>query len=190
MDTSRLCATLGPLLQDLERALGEIERATDSADEQFWARVLPRLMFATVEATTYELKRLVLEAFAEGQLSLSEDEVAVLRDTVPDVGSEGQITQRPRFIEPKRSLRLVFSLLVRMFGPDVALQTDDHRFASFARALGVRNRLTHPKGPTDVIIARQEIADMLLAFMWFQESLSVLLCKCDPTLEDLDLDDD
>jgi hypothetical protein len=183
MDTSRLCATLVPLLQDLERCLAAIEDATDDADEQFWARVLPRLMFATVEATTHELKRLLLEAFAEDQLSLSEDEVAVLRDEVPDVGPEGQVTRRPRFIEPKRALRLVFSLLARMFGPEVSLRTDDHRFASFTRALGVRNRLMHPKCPADVIVQKSEVADLMLAFVWFQESLETFLCKCDPTLE-------
>ncbi len=34
-----------------------------------------------------------------------------------------------------------------------------------------------------MIDKKSEVADLMLAFVWFQESLETFLCKCDPTLE-------
>lgn len=48
----------------------------------------------------------------------------------------------------------------------------------------------HPKGPADLMLSRDEMADVMLAFLWFQEALSVVMSKWDPIFLDIGLDDE
>jgi len=169
---------------DMTKALiGDVEKAIQalgdlrSGFDQFWARTLVRSFFALVEACTHELKNVVLQAAANGVITLSDGERAVLSDVTFDVSSDGSILERPRFVPIERHLRLLHTLMDRLFGSDAALPVSDHRFGKFKASIHIRNRITHPKSIDDTSLSNSEVETVMLAASWYGDVQRTLLAR-------------
>ena len=169
----RYLAITNALAEDARRCIPEIMNASTGVD-QFWARTFVRSFFALVEACTYELRLVVREAVSKGALSVSEGERALLSESSFDVNAEGGVYERSRFIPIERNVRFVHTLLERLFGPVATLPVSDYRYAHFKNAVRIRNRITHPKGPDEVMLSPEDVERTLLAGKWYADVQAAL----------------
>lgn len=171
LQVRQLNETIDPLLDDMDRCASEVMKAHQAGTiDQFWSRALIRAFFVVVEALTYQLRTMVQAAAAAGAFALSEHESAAMAEVAYDLNAQGRVVSRPRFIATERHLRFVFGLAMRMVGVDYTLPVSDVRFAHFKTALAVRNRLTHPKRPSDVAVTAAEIEATRAAILWYNET--------------------
>ena len=172
------------LMRDAQRCAEGLEGFRTSSVEQFWARTFVRSFFALVEACTHELKVIVCEAASKGAIELSDAERSALSDESYDVDAKGRVVARPRFIPIERKIRLVHSMLHRLFGPELALPASDHRYAAFKTAITIRNRITHPKSVEETAITNSEIETILLAAAWYGDVQQSLIQRWSAVLDD------
>jgi len=172
----RFNEALDPLLGDMERCIAKVmdDRKSGTID-QFWPRALVRSFFVVVEAFTHELKVMIQAAVASGAFQLSEDEIGALSDVVFDLDEQGRTVTRPRFIATDRHFRFIYKLAIRMTGGSYQLPVSDARFGHFKQLLRVRNRITHPKGPLDVVVTAEEVEALLAAILWYIEAQQELV---------------
>ena len=76
----------------------------------------------------------------------------------------------------ERQLRFVYGLAARLFAIS-ELPVSDHRYALFKRSVRIRNRITHPKDPSEINLSKDEVADVRAAILWFTEAQVVLNTK-------------
>jgi hypothetical protein len=172
----RVNAALDPLLADMERCITKVMDDRNSGTiDQLWPRALIRSFFVVVEAFTHELKVMIKAAVASRAFQLSEDESGALSDVVCDLDKQGRVTTRPRFISTDRYFRFIYRLAIRMMGGSYRLPVSDARFGHFKQLLLVRNRITHPKGPLDVVVTAEEIEALFAAILWYIEAQQELV---------------
>ena len=143
--------------------------------DQFWARTGVRTFFSWVEATTHEMKLLVIEAHSIGLSPLSEPELAVVSDTSWEMGPTGEPVARPRVISIDRLLRFVHVRVGRAYGLEVALPVSEHGWQAFKQVLAIRNRITHPKNPEALLLAHAEALALTTAAAWHSDQTASLL---------------
>jgi hypothetical protein len=140
MNPDRLQETFAAFKSDVIRAGKEAEDSLKrGVIDQFWARTFVRALFAFVEAYVYELKVIIRGAAANGELQLSEGEIAMLADITYELDDSGHVKEKPRFIPSERNLRFVHGLATRLFGLKVYPRASDARYQSFKTSVAVRN---------------------------------------------------
>lgn len=157
---------LNLLYEDVDLA----ERMWKHQDSQFWRRTFIRSVFALIEGFTYRLKQVALEASKKFRVELSKSEMALLLEESYEVNEKGQAESKPDFIQLPRNIKFAFNMYSRAYGLNYKLKIDDNGWLSFKEALKVRNRLTHPKSTSDVLVSDQDMSYAENAAIWFVRS--------------------
>lgn len=160
--------------KDILKALHEdvdlAERMWKQQDTQFWRRTFIRSVFALIEGFTYCLKQVALEASKKFRVEMSKSEVALLSEESYEVNDKGEAETKTAFIQLPGNIRFVFNMYSRAYGLNYKLKIDDNGWLSFKEALKVRNRLTHPKSTSDVLVSDQDMSYAENAAIWFVKS--------------------
>jgi len=128
-------------------------------------RVLVKSISSFVEALSYSMKGVALDS-DNPPLTYPERMLAV--EEVYDLDSSGQVEKRRAKLRTISNIRFAFSLLAKANQANFTLDV----------SLKVRDRLMHPKVPSDLDVFDDEIRDALRAFIWFEEQIrSILLAS-------------
>lgn len=157
--------------------------AEDRTVDQFWSRTLLRTFFSWVEAQTYEMRLFIRTAHQLGALELSDGEISVMLDVSYELDKRGEPTPRPRFQPIERSMKITYRLFGQFFELNSTLPIGENGWRLFLESIQLRNRLTHPKDPSDLDVSYEEAVDMIAAINWYFTNLTALLNSCTKQVE-------
>jgi hypothetical protein len=165
IDQSAFVELINTLVADMTAGI-ELYTSTDRSP--FALRTYVRSFFAYVEAWAYLTKQLVLEEPVLHVVSPNQAEVALLREEAYDVSDSGEaVTRIDRFIPLDRNIRFVFAVAAHCFGSTYKLDVSGRGWQAFREAIRIRNRLMHPKLPTDLALSDSEFQAVKDAQLWF-----------------------
>ena len=136
-------------------------------------RVLVKSIFSFVEALSYSMKIFALDSGGASHLTQEEQLLAAEQEYYLDSSGHAK-TRRPR-LQTLSNLRFAFIILAKAKMADFSLDVSNDDWQVFQRALKVRDRLMHPKGPNDLCVSDDEIRDALRAFIWFEHQIGLIL---------------
>ncbi len=130
-------------------------------------RDLIRTLFAAIEGSAWFYKEHI-QALAETTDMIEADEVLALSEVTLTVDKAGKLHSHPRFLTTTASVRLV-SRIAHRIAPDHQINFGGGEWSLFQEAIEVRNRLTHPKDLSDLILSEEQTVTCTNAFYWFLE---------------------
>lgn len=172
-------------IEDLVRALdvlaSDVQHAaalSEWRDTQFSRRAYVRAAFALIEGNLNLMAGLIDRARERGEIQLTKGEGELLRQERREATEEGIEIVRVKFVPISDRLTPVLGLFGRLFGQVFAADKSDRGWAAFREALGLRNRITHPKTAECFNVSGQEIATVEEARSWFASEVERLLESC------------
>jgi hypothetical protein len=136
-------------------------------------RLLIRSIFSCIDALTYSLKQLALNANDAFKLDLGERMLAT--EETYELSSSGHIATRRAKLQTLANVRFAFDLLAKVDEHDFRLDVSQHGWQLLQNSLKVRDRLTHPKKLIDLEVSDEEIRAALRAFSWFESQVVLAL---------------
>lgn len=155
-----------------------IERGLDEKwQSQFWRRALFRAVFAHIEGILYQLKQIAFQTQGTRfDCNFALAEVALLKEETYSLNENGTIRIKtddfPRF---KSNFRFVFSIVIKAFQLQFRIDFDnDSGWSQLNEALKIRNRLTHPKESSQLIVTDKELETLNKVDVWFASQVQSL----------------
>lgn len=178
--TEALINTLG---DDITRCHGELLAAIDegdvdsngdvTADYEYHARQLLRLIFAFIEALTFSVKVKSAEQCLNIGRDISDGERFFADDVEHILTDKCDVVERPAHIRLADNIRFAFALQEKALGIATRFDPSSEWWSCLKSSIKVRDRLTHPKFPADIDISGAEIVAALKAYDGFKEQLNI-----------------
>jgi hypothetical protein len=130
-----------------------------------------------VEGLAWVFREHVMDA-AEGTFGLEPDEQHVLAEMAYSVSDQGKIYGQQRFIPFLAMIRLIARIGERVTsepGPPATIDFSGSDWDNFRKSLAIRNRITHPKSRSDLVLTDDDIATSLAALFWFLTNITVVM---------------
>ena len=150
-----------------------------------------RATFAYFEGIIYGIKQLILTARGSmHQVELNDAEITILSELRYHVNDRGKIREeKNNFIKLKANILFTYKTAAKAFQlNNFALDNSGKGWESFNRAIEVRNRVTHPKSITEIIISDEDMKNGAEAINWFskeyQKFITFLQAKTQEILAD------
>jgi hypothetical protein len=171
--------------QDIERVVGAVQvlagdvqaaaKLSKTKDTQFARRAYVRAAFALVEGNLNLMAEVILNAMSRGEIALKQEELEVLRQK----RVSGDNVEKPKFVSlPDRTTR-VLEIFPRLFDKRFRPDKGSQGWRDFKDAIGIRNRITHPKDASSLHIPNAELDNVERAREWFAATVEALLTECD-----------
>ena len=167
---------VGALFLDVDEAMSR-QAQTDTPTNR---RGLLRTFVAAVEGLAWMSREHVMEV-AETMGLLSDDERRALSETTYFVGEDGKISEQRRFISTTAMVRLTARIAANCAlgdQPDFGVEG----WENLKQTIRLRNRITHPKAETDLIVSVEDISRARSAFFWFSELMMGEMARANDTL--------
>jgi hypothetical protein len=151
----------------------DVEAARDAlaaSDTQFNRRSCVRTVFALIEGETYLRKQYALMLHELGTVTLTEAEVALLKEEQYRLNSKGEPDSQPLFLRLPENLRFSFRVDAKVHGREYALETSGRGWESFLKAMAARHRITHPKQFEDFEISDEDLVHVNNTLEWYQKN--------------------
>lgn len=140
------------------------------SDTQKNRRTFIRAMFAEIEAWMYLFRRLSLEPSGGAEITLNEAEKALLKEEDYEIGEKGDVRVRPYFGKFLPTFRFVVAMYIKVNGLQTVIDYSTGGWDALQKAVKIRNRLTHPREPTELEVAEDEV-DIIIAAYDFQRGV-------------------
>ena len=142
----------------------------DAVTENNYAhrRFYVRAIFALVEAIVEQHRRLLLDLVEQKAVVLKPGVPEVLRERVVFVKEDGSVAERDQYLQLERKLRAVYRAAGDAFLQEIATSFADQGWVSFREAVGIRNRLTHPKSHSDCHVHLHDLVTVEQGQLWFK----------------------
>lgn len=174
----RMSETLKHLYADMGVAFQEWRKDTN---DQYRRRTLIRCIFATIEAVVWNIKNSLPKLAEISGVQLSSDETAVATE-MRFVEKDGEKTEKKHFLRFRDNLKATFAIFAKVHGVTYTIQSTQG-FDALCQAYEVRNRLMHPKTPTDPIVTDEEIKVSQQGVTWFSNEFNSLFSVCNTATE-------
>lgn len=148
------------LAEDVVRAIGNSKKSLSQPKR----RALVRTIFALVEAGTWSRKQIALLQHELGNVSFSEGEIALLKEEQYDLDQSGAVKVQKKFLRLADNIKFGVKAYAKAAGIRYVLPTDNNDWQAFLNSIKVRNRITHPKKSTELIITDEELRELIQAF--------------------------
>ena len=151
----------------------ESERQLQATTSDLAKRHFVRAVFAWIEALSYLFRRAALSKIADGPLTQEAiPTLLALQERTYTISEKGVVT--PTLLKASTSSMLLFSL--KSFADsqglsELGFDKGGRNWQAYARALAIRDRITHPKKRTDVQLSDadvefvREAKGMMLAYL-------------------------
>jgi hypothetical protein len=157
------------LVGDVDRLRRLVGGQVAISDEQESNRRLyVRAVFALVEALVEQHKQLLLDLVKQGSIALAAGIREALSENAPYVKDNGTVQYRMQFLQIERKLRAVYCAAGAAFKQPLVVDYTGSGWQSFQAALGVRNRLTHPKTFRDCYVDEDALSSVDRGHDWFR----------------------
>jgi hypothetical protein len=177
--TGELIDALG---EDCDRCHREILKSFDEAqlnsdgtldaDYEFHARQFLRALFAYIEGVMFSVKCTAAAKCMKNGIEISPQERYLVVEVDYDLNDDGVVVERPAKIKLTRNLRFAFELteranqIPRQFAPGLEW------WFCLRESIKVRDRLTHPRMPSDLDISPDELIKAIKAKNGFGDLLA------------------
>jgi hypothetical protein len=142
--------------------------------DQFWARSSVRTFFAMVEALTFEMRLALRQVHAANIVPFDPAEATLVFEQSFDLDEAGRPQARPRFLALDRNFRFAFPRFASLFGVQAMLDVGGEGWRKFLQTIKVRNRITHPKSPSELDLSIEEVTVAMEAIAWYSETMTAL----------------
>jgi hypothetical protein len=171
---SKFCKALA----DDVNAAADLLRANDT---QFTRRTYLRSCFALVDGMLFA-HRTVVQAYtkdaAESPLppKWTEAERMLLQEVEYELADNGTVKVRGQKFQPfLKYTRFIFNVPAKHHRKSNPVDYGGSGWQSFRAAYEIRNRITHPKSPDDLLISDGELVHIRAAVAWFVEAANCLM---------------
>lgn len=154
---------LGMLLGDVIAADERIKTLGDQASRRDFIRT----SFAAIEGLVWTYRENVFSA-AETLDELTPDLEFVFSEKSYVVTESGKLVSQPKYVSLTAMVRLTTNL-AKTLSSDVVAEFGGEGWESLKKAVKIRNRLTHPKSRTDLIVDARDIDVCWTALLWLGE---------------------
>ena len=151
---------LGIVTYDVLVALERLERD----DNQTSRRDFIRTLFAAVEGVVWQFRENI-RGSAEDLAELSPQLTMALTETSYAVGENGKLIEQQRFIPLPTMIRLVTNVAKELV-PALEVEINGKGWDDLKRTIVIRNRITHPKGISDLNISSDDTKIAWSGLMW------------------------
>ena len=152
---------------------------TDRKSEDI-RRIVIRTIFSLIEGICYRLKVSALYHAKVIGVKLKKQEIAMINEESYYLASNGVAKVRNAYLKTTDNFRFAFKIFARVFGSDFELDVKGDKWEEFKKAVKIRNRITHPKNPSDMVISKEDFYKIERAHDWFVASLRKLTRKLKP----------
>ncbi len=162
-------------------AAAAIHRANRTGSDES-RRSAIRTISAAIEGLVWEYRSAVIWAATELDVMDDGDRLATA-ETTHSISAQGRVNSQPRFIPTLSLLRFLAKLAERVT-PDAAIAFDDNQWNTLNDAIKLRNRITHPKKASDVLVDASDIDNAFGAFNWLCEHVILSMDAVIGTMRD------
>jgi len=144
----------------LEAVFEDVHRATkllESEDTPFNRRVFVRTAYSSVEAFVSFLKYRAVEQHAQGGLSCTPAQLALLREESYSLDPSGKVQVQPKFIPLDQNFRFLVSVFLHREHLPLVVDWGQHGWNCFRTGLKKRNRITHPRLGGDLAVSDEDM---------------------------------
>jgi hypothetical protein len=134
--------------KDVERIVRYFDGVKYDSDAQFLMRTMVRTVVDSIDALIYRKR------------TVSQDLIK-LREV------EKELPPKPK----KTNLRYIFQVFALALNSSFEIKEDDERLEDYSEARKIRNRITHPKELSDLIISGKDYVKISDTFTWFVECI-------------------
>ena len=164
-------------------------------ENQFLRRNLVRTAYAAVEGINNFLKRSIYDHHernirptyhAAQVLGLppmhkmfeqvqSDSELLLLLEHAPTLEKDGNVRLKEAFQPMVTSIRFMFKMAKAIFCYEFAPTFSDHRWHDLQTGIKIRNRLTHPKASSDLIVEADELKVIERGVQWYLDNSAAMM---------------
>ncbi len=160
----------------------------------FWDRTYVRAVFALFEGVAFATRQYIVAQADAGHYEITVQERDLLSERTYALDSKGVIRDKDSFLPFLPGFRLTMTILGRCLGmTDYVTSAFGHNgFESFRDGVRIRNEVTHPKSPAQIMLSAKDIETVKLAERWFDSLLEALFSeafKKDTKVPDEDITD-
>lgn len=145
----------------------------------YWDRMYVRCLYSLVEGLAYRMRHALISAHEAGETMLTPMEYMLLLEARYRVNDKGDIKKVEEFLPFSTGLRFTFKTCCRV------LDSIDYEKSAFSHngwncmqeSIKVRDRLTHPKEPLDLIVTGHELEVAQKAEKWFLSLVSEVFLR-------------
>jgi hypothetical protein len=164
-DSSTEEAFIRTIIEDVAAA---IHRADQSKTDES-RRSAIRTICAAIEGMVWEYRDNVVWAATEIDVMVDIDRQALF-EAMQTIDAQGNLRSQPRFIPTLNLLRFMARLAERVTSSG-KIAFDDNHWGMLNDAVRLRNRITHPKNASDVIITGSDVDRAFTAFNWMCDQI-------------------
>lgn len=145
--------------------------------------------FSMVESLSFSTRQILLLWHKYNQIELSNEEIFLLKEKSIEIKSNGMIRIKERYFAFESLFKFTYLTYSKHFKKESQYKEliNDSRYYIFKEALGIRNRITHPKDSQSIIISNAELSKVYEAHDWYHnfiiEMLDDVVLKKIPTEE-------
>ena len=181
MTTSALDRDVEELVHAVVMLSADVKAAADLSkvlgDTQFARRTYVRAVFALVEGNMNLMANVCLQSANRGEIQMSAMEGEVVRQE-RTIERQGVPATIPKFMPAKDRLGPLMNIFARLYGRSHSLNKCNAGWQSFATAIELRNRITHPRNASAFEVTSVELDTLQEARSWFADAIEDLLKTC------------
>jgi len=157
---------LNSLLAELASELATVVKGRQRDDlSQAERRMYIRSAFATIEAWIYVMKQIALRAHPDPNCAtINQAERAFAQEQEYKLADSGDVEIRRTKISLQANVRFAFKLLAKAGSVEQQLNVSSSEWQAFRRAITVRDRITHPKSVSELVITDEDYNDVSVGF--------------------------
>ena len=139
-----------------------------------YLRIYIRTIFSYIEGITFKVKNLSIASAKFHSIKLSVGEELYAQDKRYGLTESGRLIEMTQYIPLKSNIRYMFALASKATKSEYKLRYDKG-WASLRDAIDIRNKLTHPKDISCLMVTRADIQKAQIAYRWFTNNVIIIL---------------
>jgi hypothetical protein len=164
--------------EQIIKRLDEGERDENGAilaDHDFDARQLIRSAFAYIEGAMFVLKIEASFNADEKSVELNLPQQHFIFEKDFDLNDKGEVVERTAKISLTKNIKFAFSVFAKANEVANTLDAGSEWWSKLKSSIKVRDRLTHPRFPSDLDVTPQELIATIKAKAGFDEALHEII---------------
>ncbi len=182
MDAERTTTEVIQILgNDCDHCFEELKAVVDAgerdesgmidADYEYKARQYIRAVFAFIEATTFSVKAASAMRCIENGIDIKPQERYFAIDTEYELNERGEVVETIAKISRAKNIRFALALNRRAHNVAEPFNASVEWWSCLKGAIKIRDRLTHPKWPSDLDISGDDLLKVVTAKSGFEKEL-------------------
>lgn len=128
----------------------------------FRRRNFVKTVFSSIEGNLFAMNRILLE-----ESNLTDGETIKLQEYEFIGPTEDKLRKKPYFLSMDENVKFVIRTFEKFNPKETSVDFNGDDWNNFKEAVKIRNRITHPKHSSDLLISENEIEIIRNSYHWF-----------------------